>query len=178
MPAPPRPEPASHLALLPCILPPLTGPFPLRPTRSADKAGAGGASASSLTDGTSETAWSDPDWASRSKGTWVRYKAPAAGAGRAGALVGLAAYSLTSAAEHHAADPRDWVVEARRGGGSWEKVDEQRNVAFSRRGQRKIFLLDGAAAVAASTCTEIRLRMTATQGGFRDGSFRNIFWGG
>ena len=153
---------------------------PSLPRFSSDMAGGGPSPAASLADGALETAWSDPDWAARPDGTWVTYAVPMAGegGGRAGSLSGLVAYSVTSAADQYAADPRDWVVEARRGGGgSWEEVDARRNVAFSRRGQRKIFPLGGAAA-AAATWDEIRLRMTATQGGFRDGSFRNIFWGG
>lgn len=53
--------------------------------------------------------------------------------------VRLTRYSLTSAADSPARDPRDWRFEGSLDGASWTVLDEQQDILFSSRGQSRDF---------------------------------------
>lgn len=68
-------------------------------------------------------------------------------------------YEVTSANDAEARDPKDWVLEASNDGSNWTVLDEQSNIQFTSRYQKKTFNLSNV-----TPYSHYRLRVTANNG--------------
>ena len=106
-----------------------------------------------VVDGNPATKWLDFGGV-QPGGSWIEYALPA---GRE--PVRLGSYALTSADDAPERDPRAVVLEAwDKGQQQWAQLDEQRDLAFERRGQRVVLSL-GAAAAGGLAAKRFRLRI-------------------
>ncbi|WP_352423224.1 DUF4998 domain-containing protein [Proteiniphilum sp.] len=77
-------------------------------------------------------------------------------------------YELTSANDADARDPKNWVLEGSNDGSNWTTLDQQSDIKFTSRFQKKIFPLSNV-----TPYSHYRLRVTANNG---DGLFQLAEW--
>ncbi|HWC80998.1 MAG TPA: GH92 family glycosyl hydrolase [Pseudonocardiaceae bacterium] len=75
------------------------------------------------------------------------------------AAITIADYTLTSAADNPAADPRAWTLQGSADGTHWQAVDDQRGQDFTQRGQTRVFTV-----AHPSAYQHYRLAVTANHG--------------
>jgi predicted alpha-1,2-mannosidase len=90
-------------------------------------------------------------WLAKDAAAWLSYKVPSACAARF--------YTLTSADDEPARDPKEWTLEGSNDGDTWVALDQRHNEDFGFRHQTRVFELPKPAAY-----QSYRLRVTANHG--------------
>lgn len=90
-------------------------------------------------------------WLARTRRAWLRFDLPEPAA--------VSAYTLTSANDHCARDPKDWVLEGSLDGESWVPLDRRADETFAGR-----FLVREFALACPAAYPHYRLRVTANEG--------------
>jgi len=93
-------------------------------------------------------------WLATDAAAWLSYKMPSACAARF--------YTLTSADDEPARDPKEWTLEGSNDGDTWIALDQRHNEDFGFRHQTRVFELHQPAAY-----QSYRLRVTANHGDLR-----------
>jgi hypothetical protein len=91
-------------------------------------------------------------WLAQASSAWLRYQLSSE--------CPIRFYTLTSANDEAARDPKDWVLEGSNDGTNWSKLDERQNENFTYRFQTRVFQLNNDVAF-----SQYRLSIRANHGG-------------